>query len=195
MALTLDATPGSASANSYLTHEEAQAYFESRSPVAAWDASDSQAALLVMATRVIDMYFAGQRVRVDDKPPYYRVGPAWTGAPTDAVQRLAWPRTGMLNRNGFAIPSTGIPQELKDAVAELAGALATRDLTADNKNALQGITSAKAGSVSVSFADGSKIAITKMIPDSVMFMLVPSWYTEEYIESAMSGFEFEVIGS
>lgn len=195
MALTLVATPGAANANSYLTLIEAEAYFESRSSVAAWEAADNKEALLVMATRVIDMYFAGQRVRVDDKPPYYRVGPAWTGAPADAVQALAWPRTGMLNRNGFAILSTAIPQELKDAVAELAGALATRDLTADNKNALQGITSAKAGSVSVSFGDMAKIVITKMIPDSVMFMLVPSWYTEEYIESATAGFEFEVIGS
>lgn len=193
MALTLVATAGAANANSYTTLEEALSYFEGRSAVQAWEDADSQEALLVMATRVIDMYFSGQRTRINSDPPTYMIGPRWTGAPTNpAVQALAWPRSGMTNRNGYAIADTVIPTELKQAVAELAGALASKDITADNRAALQGVSSASAGSVSVSFSDASRIAITKMIPDSVMFLLPYTWFSEEYIDGA-SRFGFEVI--
>lgn len=192
MSLTLVATPGAANANSYATLAEAESYYEGRSPVAAWEDADSQEALLVMATRVIDVYFSGQRVRVDAKPPYFRIGPRWTGAPVDSVQALAWPRTGMLSRNGFALASDAIPKELKDATAELAIQLALADRTLDNKAAVQGIASASAGPVSVSFRDGA--LITKLLPDIVAFMIPYTWYSEEYIEG-ISSFDFEVIQS
>lgn len=35
-------------------------------------------------------------------------------------QALAWPRTGVVDQEGYAIPITEVPQEIKDACAELA---------------------------------------------------------------------------
>lgn len=193
MPLTVIATPGAANANSYLTKAEAQAYFDARLPVAGWDNADSQDALIVMATRTLDAMFAASRVFVpgtDCNCGYFRIRPAWTGAPTSSTQALAWPRTGMYDRNGNAIPSNVIPQALKDATAELAGALGTKDTLVDNDNAVQGITSVKAGSVAIAFAQGA--VISKPIPDSVLFLLVPSWLSDEKIEPMYSSV-FEIM--
>lgn len=183
---TIVATPGAANANSYLTLAEAQTYFDSRAPLAGWEDADDQSALLIMATRTIDMLLSGTRRYVPGtkgQAGYYVIGSRWSGAPTDGVQALAWPRTGMLNRNGFAIASNVIPQDLKNAVAELAGALGTKDLLLDDANAVAGITSVKAGSVAVSF-DSSLAMTTKMMPDAVLSLLVPSWILDEVIEGA-----------
>jgi hypothetical protein len=194
---TIVATPpGDPNANSYVTLQEATNYFLSRAPVAGWENAADQSALLIHATRVLDAAYSGARVWI---PPqggndgYYRTLPKWTGTPASSTQSLAWPRIGMYNRNGFPIPSNEIPVDLKYAVCELAGALATSDTTVDNSVAIQGIRSVAAGSVSVSFGDG--IVTTKMIPDAVMLYLVPSWLTEESIVTATgaSGVEFDVI--
>jgi len=88
----------------------------------------------------------------------------------------------MLDRNGNAIGSGIIPQELKDATAELAGHLAKGDRTIDSDVVIQGITSIKAGSVSLSFKDS--FDATKVIPDVVLSLLIPSWLTDELIEGA-----------
>lgn len=196
MALTLVATAGAANANSYLTEAEAESYYESRPGVVfdAWDDADSKAALLVMATRVLDAFMSGRKMSATvENKPVIRTRGAWTGVAATAVQSLAWPRIGMLNRNGFAIAETAIPQELKDAVAELAGQLARKDTTLDNSNAIQGITSAKAGSVSVSYGDSAKIMLSKPVPEMVLDLLVPSWFTDETIVSAYGGIDFEVM--
>jgi len=189
----LVATPGDPTANSYLTLAEALDYFLSRAPVSGWENADDQNALLMHATRLIDALLSGVREWI---PPqsgnagYYRIHSKWTGAPATATQALAWPRIGMFNRNGVAIASNVIPSELKNAVAELAGALGTKDVTVDSDIAIQGITSVKAGSVSVGFAQGS--LTTKMLPDAVLLYLVPSWMTDETNEGAFSA-QFDVV--
>lgn len=195
MSFTLVATAGAANANSYLTVEEAQNYFDSRIPGAiatAWDNTDSQEAALATATRVLDLMFLGRRVRVDGDPGYYRVGPAWTGVAASTTQKLAWPRLGMFDRNNYPISELVIPSELKDAVAELAGQLALSDRTLDSDTAVQGITDVSAGSVSVSFKDSA--VTTKIMPDIVWSLLVPSWFTEEIMMPALGGnLLFEVL--
>jgi hypothetical protein len=190
---TVDVTPGSADANSYVTVEEAQAYFDGRIAIPEWTDSEVKDALVIMATTVIDNMFSGVKVvNKDVDPPFMWVLPRWTGVPTDAaVQALAWPRIGMVNRNGAPIPPDVIPRDLKRATAELAGQLARTDLTIDNDVAVQGIKSVSAGSVSVAFRDAG-IATTRMIPDAVMMMLVPSWYTDEG-QLYMSTVDFEVL--
>lgn len=192
MAFTLVATPGASNANSYVSLEEAEEFAEARATVTEWEDHENQEGLLATATRVIDSVLTAGRRRVDADPPYYVIRPTWTGAPATETQALAWPRTGMTNRNGFPIASTVIPTELKQAVTELAIQLAVSDRTIDNDNAVKGITSVKAGSVSVSFADPNKIMTTKVLPDIVLMYLVPSWLTEEVIEGATS-IDFEVI--
>ena len=197
MPFTFDSTPGGAAANSYASVDDAKDYFAGRVTITEWDDADdpTRQSLLVMATRVIDMYFSGTRTFIVDEgehPGYFRVGPRWTGTPSTSTQALAGPRIGMLNRNGFAIDPAVIPVELKQATAELAGQLAKADITLDNLNTIQGITSVRAGSVAVAFKNMG-IVTTKMIPDAVWFMIPGSWYLDEYVDSAYGPPSFEVI--
>lgn len=186
MAITLVADVGSATANSYLTLAEAEAYHETRLRVNSWDSAESQEALLIQATRVMEAMFSpGKKTLIRPDPPaapYFLTRPTWTGTVASSTQRLLWPRIGMYSRTGVAIPSNVIPQELKDAVAELAIQLSSSDRLLDNDVAVQGISSVRAGSVSVSFKNNIEIA--KVIPEIVASFLVPSWLTEEVHEAS-----------
>lgn len=108
MSLVLIATPAASNANSYETVAEAQDYFDSRLTVAEWDNAASQDALLVMATRVLDMMFRPHRSLMRDacNCQYYLTDPQWTGTPATATQRLAWPRLGMFDQNGNSLDFT-----------------------------------------------------------------------------------------
>lgn len=183
MSLVVIPTPGDANANSYLTVQEAQDYFDARLPISQWVDADSQELLIVMATRVFDALFSPRRLLVRDAQSgfYYRTFPTWTGSPASTTQSLSWPRSGMYTRNGGIILSTVIPLEIKDAVAELAGQLAIGDRTLDNDVIAQGITSIKAGSVSLSFKNDFEF---NTIPGIVRGLLVPSWLTDELVEYA-----------
>ncbi len=197
MPVTLVATPGTATANSYATKARAQQYFDMRTPVAGWDDADSQEVLLMMATRVLDAVLSPRRTFVpptSGRAGYYVNRPTWTGlrAATN-LSRLAWTRSGMFDRNGVAISELVFPEELADATAELAGALGTKDLTLDNEIAVLGITDIKAGPVSLSFAENVAL-FSKALPESVLDLLVPSWLTSQFIEG-MQGLVFEVVSN
>lgn len=104
MAVTLVTTPGAVNANSYATVAEAAAYFEARSALdPPWDDADDPAAMLVMATRVLNAFVQALRVYVPGPPAHYVVRRAWTGSPASPTQRLAWPRLGMYTLNGHPI--------------------------------------------------------------------------------------------
>jgi hypothetical protein len=190
MSVVLNATPGASNANSYLTLNEAQAYFDTRLFSDAWDNSDDQTKALIMATRTIDMLFQPYTylITTKDGTQLLRTRPSWTGAASTTTQALSWPRTGMFDRNGNPIPVDVIPQQLKDAVAELAGQLSKGDRTLDSDVAVQGITSIKAGSVALTFKDSVE---AQVIPDAVYNMLVPSWLTNEILIPALEA-EFDV---
>lgn len=186
MPLTLITTPGAADANSYADLDEAAAYNESRLYADAWADFDNKEAALIMATRLLDGLVI------------------WTGAAASATQSLCWPRSGMLSRNGFAIPNDEIPTELKEACAEYARQLTVKDFSADDDVIVSGIQSLRAGSVSLSFKDRSADAqkliglypdVTSLrnIPDAVIYLLVPSWYTRAVQEGSVPSF-FKVIG-
>ncbi len=190
MALTIVSTPGAANANSYQEVAEADAYFEARLPLdPPWEDADSKELLLIMGTRVLDAMFRGGRVLVQGDKPYYVVRRAWAGVPASSTQRLAFPRIGLKHDNGTDVASNEIPWELKEAHAELSGQLGLGDRTLDSDVSVQGITSVSAGSVSVSFRDG--YIDPRVIPDAVINLIPPSWYTEELIEQT-SGFDFQV---
>lgn len=156
MALTLVATAGSASANSYATLAEGNAYHEAHVYASVWndatDASKEQA--LVMATRVLDRMYE------------------WTGYTATETQRLLWPRTCIVYPSGWPVPSTVIPDQLKDAVIEFARQLIVADRTADSEIETQGITDLKAGPVSLSFKD---TVTAKVIPDAVQYLIPCDW--------------------
>ena len=192
--LTIIETVGAANANSYETLAEANEYFESRLPLAPpWITSgDTPARALTMSTRLLDTYAQPMRTYVPGQggaAGYYYTRRRWTGAPASTTQRLAWPRTGMSDRNGNPIAASIIPQELKDAESELAGQLLKTDWTLDLDQVVQGVSSVRAGSVSVSFKENIQ---SQMIPDAVLNLMPPSWFTEEVIEPALRA-DFEVL--
>ena len=154
---TLISTPGAANANSFLELEEAQAYFETRFPSVEWSEDENS---LIGATRIMNTLL-------------------WTGSATDAIQALSWPRTGMLTRNGHALGSTIIPQELKDATAELTWWLEARDRFKSNAAQEQGLQRIKAGKVELWWQEFDKWAESgfapALIPTQIQSLLVPSW--------------------
>lgn len=172
--MALDTTVGGADADSYASLTEGNDYHSARLNVDAWEAAsdDEKEAALKAACSLLDASFA------------------WTGAAVDAVQALCWPRSGMYSRNGFAISETEIPRDLKKAQSELARVLLAADRTADSESDVAGLASLSVGSVSLSFKDrisGSaeeQVALrgpefsylSRMIPEYVRVLLVPSWY-------------------
>jgi hypothetical protein len=186
---TIDATIGGANANSYETTVEAQVYFDSRLTVDGWENGD-QDMLLIMATRTLNaLLMPHKELFWKGDVAYYRVRRTWTGTPASTTQALAWPRVGMYDMNGNAIPSNVIPQALKDAESELAGQLGNSDRTLDNDVMVQGLTSVRAGSVSLSFKDFIE---THVIPDAVWNLMPASWFTDETIIPAIQA-QFDVI--
>ncbi len=193
MSVTLDATVGGASSNSYVTEAEVDAYFLARLPLTPpWaDASDPTAAI-AMATRMIDAMFQPRKTFIPGNPPYYLIMRQWAGAAATTTQRLAWPRTGVVDRNGNVISSATIPLDLKYAVAEFAGQLASLgDRTLDNDVSVQGLKSVAAGSVSLSFKE---TILPKVLPDAVLNLMPSSWFTDELYVPAFSA-EFTVVSS
>ncbi len=124
MSVTIDATAGGASANSFITLAEATSYLEARLNTDAWDAAttDTQNRALVEATREIsNKEFIGTRA-------------------TD-TQALSWPRWYATNPDspaGWYYDSNVVPDRVKNATAELAFQFlkaGTTDLAAFDQNA------------------------------------------------------------
>ena len=161
MASALVVAPGDASANSYCSRAVADTYHEDRLHADTWaDASDeTKDAALLMATRVIDQQFA------------------WEGFRTNpGTQRLEWPRDGLLNDEGdVALSSATIPERLQFATAEFARLLIDSDTTVASGVAGGAITSLKAGSVKIDYAEGV-VAQTDLIPDAVRFSIPRHWW-------------------
>ena len=186
---TLDNTVGGPSANTYVSLDEFADYIDSRIPFdpPVETSGDTAARALITATRVLDsMSVARRSLRLNHKGgpsgrPYYIVSRSWTGAPATEVQALAWPRDGMYDRLGREILNSVLPRELKEATSELAAQLQAADRTLDSDIETQGITSVKAGSVALTFKD---IVENKVLPDAVVHLLPPSWFTDEVIRSA-----------
>lgn len=157
MAVTLNATSGSASANSYITLADAETYFESHLYSSDWDAETdaNKDIALVMATRLLDNMFD------------------WAGAQTDTTQALRWPRVGMLAANELEyVENDEIPTELKNAQCELAQALIRADRTLDSDIEVNKLRALSAGPVSLQFDVG---VVAKIIPDSV-YHSIPRWW-------------------
>jgi hypothetical protein len=106
MAVTIVATVGSASANSYVTLAECTTYMEARLNSDAFDdaAEDSKNRALVEATRELTVL-------------------PWDGLPVTATQALAWPRQWSRDPDSPVqdyFETDVIPQRVKDAACELA---------------------------------------------------------------------------
>lgn len=150
--MTLDATIGTQTANSYPTLEEATAYFENRMHSTAWTSIVDKESALITASRMLDWNLTFQGVKTSD------------------VQSMQFPRVGIVLPSGYEVPSTVIPQEIKYAVYELALSFASGDRTADSS--LAGIEQVKAGPLFVK-ATPAGVGSTKasVIPDHIRRLL------------------------
>ena len=138
--MALDATPGSSSANSYVTLAEAEAHFAERLHADAWGSApdaDKEKALLTACRRL-------------EQPRY------WDGnrpAFTDPRQRLCFPRVIDTDAAGTFI----IPQAVKEAQCEEALALLSRGAEHERRRALQasGVKSFAVDGLSESYESGA----------------------------------------
>lgn len=116
MAVTIDATVGGASANSFCELVEAQAFLDGKLPSpTAWDAAatDTKNRALVSATRWLCRL-------------------SWIGRRVDTTQALEWPRqdaTDPDDPDGFDFDTDEVPQDVKDATAELAALMVAAGTT------------------------------------------------------------------
>jgi len=155
---TLVVTAGASNANTYCTRAESTQYDDNHpqsGTVWSGASNDLKDQSLLMATRLLDEH-------ID-----------WTGAPSDTVQVLNWPRTGMWDRNGNFMDSDSIPGDVRDATAEFARQIIDANRMADDAVSTKGITELKAGPVSLTFS-GMKGA--KVVPDAVYYLLATSWF-------------------
>lgn len=101
MPSAIDTTISGANANSYLTLAEAEAYFDDRLNISAWQDTDAD-------NRTRALLHAAQRLEREN----------WLGDRATTTQRLAWPRIGVAKVEEYE--SDEIPQQIKDAQCELA---------------------------------------------------------------------------
>lgn len=147
--MTLIATAGSPTANSYLTLAEADVYFANRLNSDAWDDSPNQDMALIEATFRLDQYdYLG--ITTDE----YLETP-------EPTQALKWPR--VLNDDGDLIrnySSLAVPLPIKYATAELALSL----LSSSSESVAAGaVESLKIGTaVEVKYSSGSTVVDTSV---------------------------------
>ena len=144
--MALVTTPGAVNADTYASLAEAVAYVGTLTFTGKWPATEAaQEALLKQAALKMETL-------------------SWKGtrAASAETQALAFPRAGLVDRDGYAIDSTIIPRAVKTAQIALALWLAKKDRTADPSPA-----SLKVGSLEISGAS------RQAFPDHVMAMLAP----------------------
>lgn len=102
MALTVETGSGSATSDALVALADADEYHAAQGN-ATWTGEDADKETAIRrATGVLNGY-------------------SWQGYRTNGRnQSLAWPRAGVVDREGYGIDSDEIPQEIKDACCELA---------------------------------------------------------------------------
>ena len=151
----LDATAGGTTSNSYATVAEADDYHDSI--VSTWTSDWTGAATelkedaLMWATRLIDQYSA------------------WEGDKADEDQRLRWPRSDVYDPDGIEIDDTTIPQFLKEATAEFARALITKELT---KEPIRGYKRVKIDKIEIEFDAAN---VKRVLINSVRAFIAPCY--------------------
>ena len=118
--LALDTTPGGMGANAYCTLEQAEAYMASLAFGEDWGKADDakKTAALIQAARWMGTL-------------------NWVGTRATQEQALAWPRRGVVDRDGFDVAEDAIPTAVADANAEFAFRLLGKDRAADGKRGVQ----------------------------------------------------------
>jgi hypothetical protein len=154
----IDATAKGASSNSYVTLAQADQYHDNRvASSTTWgDSSENNKIRAILwATELLESLYD------------------WNGAVTITTQKLAWPRSGLWNRNGYALDEDTLPEPIRDATAEFARQLLVSRRADDNPTEAESLTNLKAGSISLTFDD----PYNKIIPDVVYHLIPEMWGT------------------
>jgi hypothetical protein len=151
-------TPGSATANAYVSRAVADQYNLDR-PAAdttwALATNDQKDAAILWATVLLDRMFV------------------WYGYVINETQRLLWPRAGLLDVNQYRLlDSTTIPTLIQYATAEFARQLLAEDRAGDSDIGKFGLESLKAGSVELRFRAG---VTAQVVPDAVITLIPIDW--------------------
>jgi hypothetical protein len=158
VAIELIATPSAASANSYISVADADAYVDqfllvelSRETWLDLD-QDDKARLLIQATRQLDWYFE------------------WLGYPTINNQPLAWPRQAVWRTEYELIDSNSIPKEVEHATVEMALWLSSvnDDIPTVSNNQFSEIA---VGPIRVNFNENAGFPSKNYYPEKVISIL------------------------
>lgn len=156
--MALVTTPGAVDADSYATLAAADAYFLARG-IATWTGTDAvKEAALRRATTYLDNQYRGR----------------WKGYKTAQTQALAWPRIGsggdsrfrspgdtfavygVVDADGFEIPTNEVPTQIKNATIEAALLAIAGTTTLEPVLARGGmIKSEQVGPIAVTYMDGA----------------------------------------
>lgn len=139
MPFVLDATVGTATANSYATLAEANTYFAGHFSSSAWDGASDQEVLLSYSSRLLDHFMDWNGVRVEN----------------EELQAMDWPRDEV-----YGVDVDIVPQRVKNAVFELANYLAANGTNVDLAEA----SKIKVGPISIDIdADGAGFLLPPQI--------------------------------
>ena len=161
---TIVATAGSATANAFVTQAVATQFhldhpqFGTTAAKGLWSAatSDEKDAAILWATKLLDRFFI------------------WEGSVVDTIQKLLWPRSGLMDVNGWeSLDTTTIPDQIQWATAELARQLLMSDRTLDSDIETLGLKLVKAGPIRLDFKEYGVHA--KPIPDAVANLIPRDW--------------------
>lgn len=153
---TINANADSSNANAYADIAWADGWLLYATDASTWNSSattdDDKANALVTATRLLDSVCN------------------WKGQKVTASQPLEFPRSGIVDRNGFLIDDDIFPEQVKRATSELANYLINNSGdTGLNKEGegTENIAEIKVGSIGVKFKDPQQIEETAL-PNSVL---------------------------
>lgn len=154
MAHVVDDTIGGANSDSYTNEAAADLYNEHLLYGQSWALLTSATKNLALshATKLLDEWVA------------------WHGEKADDIQRLQWPRYDVSGRDRFDFDSDIIPEEIKNATAELARLLNDTDLTKAPDT--QGFSELKVSTLQIK-VDKSDRDSVGVLPESVVVMVEP----------------------
>lgn len=152
MAITLVDTVGGSSSNTYINLADADGYFERHLYSSDWlnAETEDRRASLVWSTQLLDQYMV------------------WVGSKATLEQALRWPRAGVVDRDGYAIDSNIIPEDVRRATAEFARHLLIKDRTAEDST--RGFSELEADVLRLVIDKDDRVGV---IPDNIAAMLTP----------------------
>jgi len=173
MALVVEDGTGKPDAESYVSVTDADAYLAKRGIAGTWAAtSGAKEIALIQATDYMEQMYRS----------------AWSGSRVRSTQTLSWPRTGVYV-DGFSVPATLVPTEVKVACVQLAQRAVTETLLPDIANSSAGgdIVEQSIGELSVRYSEGTTSSLGRPQYQAIERTLSP------FFSNSIPGSGFKVV--